>query len=232
MAEAPITVEVWSDLVCPWCYIGKRRLERAVEMVDQPVAVRYRSFELNPRRRYQPDKSLAELLAEKYRVSLPQAEAMNRRVTEAAADEGIEFRLDLARPANTFDAHRLTHLASRSGRQEAVVERLHAAYFCEGRNLEERSTLVELSVEASLDRGRVAEALESEAFADEVRGDEARAGELDIHGVPFFVLEGRYGISGAQEPVWLARALQRVGEERRATAGSNSDGVPERAEGS
>ncbi len=202
-------VEIWSDVVCPWCYIGKRRFETALERFEHrgEVEVEYRSFELNPNAPSEVDGSLEEGLARKYGLSLEQARALNARVVEAAAGEGLQYRFDIARRGNTFDAHRLLHLASSDGLQAAMKERLMAAYFVEGRAIGDRETLVELAGEVGLDPGRARAALESGEFANDVRADEREATELGITGVPFFVIDRRYGVSGAQPPEVMLKAL-------------------------
>lgn len=202
-------VEIWSDVVCPWCYIGKRRFETALDRFDHrgEVEVEYRSFELNPNASNQADGTLEETLARKYGLSLEQARAMNARVVDAAAKEGLRYRFDIARRGNTFDAHRLIHLAAADGLQAAMKERLMAAYFMEGRAIGDHDTLVELAAEVGIDAGRARSVLESDEFAADVRADEREAVELGITGVPFFVISRRYGVSGAQPPEVMLKAL-------------------------
>lgn len=213
-------VEVWSDIVCPWCYIGKRRLERALDSFPErdSVEVRFRSFELDPGRAQRTDETLERMLAAKYRVSLDQARGMNDRVTRLAAEEGIAFRLDIARPGNTFDGHRLSHLAREQGLEPQVVERLQAGYFCEGAAIGDPDVLEALATDAGLDAGSVRMTLDSDAYADDVREDEALAARLGIRGVPFFVLDRRLGVSGAQEPSVLSGALEQAAMEARREA--------------
>ena len=167
----------------------------------------FRSFELNPNAPAQQEGNLEEALARKYGVSLEQARAMNARVLVAAAGEGLHYRYDIARRANTFDAHRLIHLAATLGLQPAMKERLMAAYFMEGRALGDRDTLVELAGEVGIDSERARVALDSDEYADDVRADEREAAELGINGVPFFVINRRYGVSGAQPPEVMLEAL-------------------------
>jgi predicted DsbA family dithiol-disulfide isomerase len=204
-----VKVEIWSDVVCPWCYIGKRRFEKALDQFDHrgDIEVEFRSFELNPSAPTDQQGSLEEALARKYGLSLEQARAMNARVVEAAAGEGLEYRFDIAKRSNTFDAHRMIHLAAAEGMQSAMKERLMAAYFMEGRAIGDRDTLVELAAEVGIDAERARATLDSEEFADEVRADEREAGELGITGVPFFVINRRYAVSGAQPPELLLKAL-------------------------
>jgi predicted DsbA family dithiol-disulfide isomerase len=207
-----VRVEIWSDLVCPWCAIGKRRFEAALARFEHrdEVDVVWRSFELDPAAPRTVDGSSTQRLADKYGVSLDQARAMERRVTEAAAGEGLDVRYDLARPGNTVDAHRVLHLAADRGVQSAVKERLLVAYFTEGEPVADRPTLARLAGEAGLDAGETARMLASDDYLAEVRADEAEARALGIQGVPFFVLDRRYGVSGAQPADVLLAALRRA----------------------
>ena len=202
-------VEIWSDVVCPWCYIGKRRFEAALDGFEHrdEVEVAWRSFQLDPTAPPQSPGNLADRLAQKYGVSREQAEAMNARVVTQAAGEGLDYRLDIARPGNTLDAHRLLHLADQSGLRAATKERFLAAYFSEGRAIGDRDTLVDLAAEVGVDRDRATEVLAGDEFTDSVRQDEREAAELGISGVPFFAIDRRYGISGAQPPELLLQAL-------------------------
>ena len=202
-------VEIWSDVVCPWCYIGKRRFEAALDGFEHrdEVEVAWRSFQLDASAPPQSPGNLADRLAQKYGVSREQAEAMNARVVTQAAGEGLDYRLDIARPGNTLDAHRLLHLADQSGLRAATKERFLAAYFSEGRAIGDRDTLVDLAAEVGVDRDRAAEVLSGDEFTDRVRRDEREAAQLGISGVPFFAIDRRYGISGAQPPELLLQAL-------------------------
>lgn len=167
----------------------------------------FHSFELNPTAPAQQEGSLEEALARKYGVSLEQARAMNARVVAAAAGEGLHYRYDIAKRANTFDAHRLTHLAAALGLQSAMKERLMAAYFMEGRAIGDRDTLVDLAVAVGIDGERARAMLDSDEYDEAVRADEREAAELGITGVPFFVINRRYGVSGAQPAEVMLEAL-------------------------
>ncbi len=208
-------VEIWSDIVCPWCYIGKRRFEAALAAFDgrEDVSVRFRSFELAPERPSTVGESLEQMLASKYGVSLEQAAAMNARVSTIAAAEGLDYRLERARPGNTLDAHRVTHLAREAGLQDAVVEQFHAGYFTEGAAIGDHDELVRLAAGAGMDAEVVRETLLSGRFTDDVRADELLARQLGISGVPFFVVDRRYGVSGAQGADVLLGVLERAREE-------------------
>jgi predicted DsbA family dithiol-disulfide isomerase len=226
--EARMKVEIWSDVVCPWCYIGKRRLESALAHFryrDQ-VELQFKSFELNPAAEPSDGKGLDELLAGKYRVPLDQARAMNARVSQAAEGEGLAYRLDIARPGNTFDAHRLIQLAALEGRQPEMKERLMAAYFTEGKAIDDVDTLVALAAETGLEAERARAALETDEFAVQVRADEHEAAELGVTGVPFFVIDRRYSVSGAQSADLFLEALNRAWKDGHPlTAIEGSEGV-------
>jgi predicted DsbA family dithiol-disulfide isomerase len=204
-------VEIWSDIACPWCYIGKRRFESAVAQLPHPVEVTWRSFELDPGAvagRARSDRSYAERLGAKYGKTVEEAQGMLDSMTATAATEGLDFHFERVQAGNTFDAHRLLHLAADRGVQDALKERLVHAYFTEGAPVDDHPTLVRLAVEAGLDRDEAAQVLTAGTFADEVRADEAEAHALGITGVPFFVLDRRYGVSGAQSAEVLLNALR------------------------
>lgn len=208
-------IQIWSDIACPWCYVGKRRFEAALARFEHRDAVEvvWRSFELDPSAPAVQDEPQAVLLARKYGMSVEKAEAMNARMTEQAAGEGLEFHFERTRVGNTFDAHRLVHLARTRGLQDAMKERLFRAYLTEGRALGERDTLVELAGEVGIDEGDARAALDSDAFAQGVRADESRARALGITGVPFFVIDEKYGISGAQPAEVILGALRQAWSE-------------------
>jgi predicted DsbA family dithiol-disulfide isomerase len=211
---APLTVEIWSDVVCPWCYVGKRRLEHALERFahrDQ-VELTWRSFELDPNAPPVRRHSSAEHLAAKYGMSVEQAERSNAQMTELAASEGLEYHLDRTRGGNTFDAHRLIQLGKARGIQDAVKERLMRAYFTDNEAIDDRETLVRLAADAGLDADEARAVLASDEYADAVREDEELARRIGINGVPFFVLGRRYGVSGAQTPDVLLEALNKSWE--------------------
>jgi predicted DsbA family dithiol-disulfide isomerase len=203
-------VEIWSDVVCPWCYIGKRRFEAAVAQFDGDVEVVWRSFELDPGAPATREHSAAEHLASKYGMSVEQAEASHSQMTELAAQEGLEYHFERARGGNSFDAHRLIHLAAAQGKQGEAQERVMRAYFTEGVAIGDREQLIALGDELGLEDARAA--LESDQYADAVRADEVLAQRIGIQGVPFFVLDRRYGVSGAQPAELLLQALEKAAE--------------------
>jgi predicted DsbA family dithiol-disulfide isomerase len=206
-AVAPLTVEIWSDVVCPWCYIGKRRFEAAVAEFPHEVDVVWRSFELDPSAPATREHNAAEHLADKYGMSVEQAEASHAQMTALAAQEGLEYHFEKAQGGNSFDAHRLIHLAAAHGKQGEAQERVMRAYFTEGVAIGDREALIALGEELGLE---AREALESDAYADAVREDEALARQIGIQGVPFFVLGRRYGVSGAQPAEILVQALEQA----------------------
>jgi predicted DsbA family dithiol-disulfide isomerase len=218
-----VEVEIWSDVVCPWCAIGKVRFERALAGVDggDQIAVRYRSFELDPTTPRVVEGAYVERLAAKYRTSTAQAQAMIDRMTAQAAAEGLTFDFAAARPGNTFDAHRLLHLAADRGVQRALKDRLLTAYLTEGAAIGTHEELRRLASDAGLDDTEVHDTLAGDAYADAVRADEQQARAYGITGVPFFVIDGRYGVSGAQPPEVLRQALTQA---REATPDGDGDG--------
>lgn len=206
-----LRVDVWSDIACPWCHVGKRHLEQALERFPHrdEVDVLWRAFELDPSAPRELDERIAygDRLAKKYGCPRAEADEMIRRMTETAARDGLDFRFDRIHPSNTFDAHRVLHLAQERGKQDAVKERFLRAYLTEGASIGDPETLVRLAGEAGLDPEEVRATLASDAFALDVREDEEEATELGIRGVPFFIVGGRYAISGAQPAEILLRAL-------------------------
>jgi predicted DsbA family dithiol-disulfide isomerase len=209
-------VEIWSDVVCPWCYVGKRRFEAALARFEphEDVDVVWRSFELDPAAPPQRELLGAAHLAHKYGMSLEEAEASQRRLTELAAAEGLEYHLERTAGGNSFDAHRLLHLAAASGRQEALQERLLRAYFTEGEAIGRPEVLERLATDVGLEPEEIAEVLAGERFADAVRADQHRARLLGINGVPFFAIDERYGVSGAQSSDLILSALEQAWSER------------------
>ena len=213
------------------CYIGKRRFERAVASFGHPgeVTVTYRSFELDPSAPAERTGTHAEHLAGKYGMTIAQAEQASQQMTQRAAADGLEFRFDLIRGGNTFDAHRLLHLAKDHGLQPEMKERLMRATFTEGLPIADKPTLARLAAEAGLPAAQVQAVLDGDTYADAVRADEQQAARYGITGVPFFVADGKYAVSGAQPPEVLLQLLQRAYDETSqltpvaVTTGSNSD---------
>jgi len=209
-------VEVWADVICPWCYIGRRRLEEAIAQFhgSGPVDVVYRSFELDPGAPTHSDMTLDQVLAAKYGLSEAEAHAMNERVAKTAAAEGLTFHLELARPTNTLAAHRLLQLATIRHRRPAVEERFLKAYFTEGGSLSDPETLLRLAVEAGLKNDDVRRVLAGQAFTLQVRQDEAEAAALGADGVPFYLVNRLRTVSGAQPVEFFRNVLEMVEDQR------------------
>ncbi|MDQ4124400.1 MAG: DsbA family oxidoreductase [Actinomycetota bacterium] len=205
-------VEIWSDVVCPWCYIGKVRFELALDAFPHrdDVEVVYRAFELDPTIPRGETRDVVTELAAKKGLSEEQVRRMMAGVEELAAVEGLECHLAEAPAGNTVDAHRLVHLAAERGHAAEMVTRLYRAHFTELRSVFDLDSLVELAAEAGLDADEARRTLEGDAYLDRVRGDEAVARSLGVNGVPFFVIEGTFGVSGAQPAEAFGRALEQA----------------------
>lgn len=212
-------VEIWSDIACPWCYVGKARFEKALEAFphrDQ-VEVVHRSFELDPNRAKGDVQPVISMLTKKYGMSAAQAQAGEENLGTQAAAEGLEYRTRDRDHGNTFDMHRLLHLAKARGKQDELIQLFYRANFAEERSVfaEGEERLVELAVAAGLDADDARKVLaDPDAYADDVRADEREAAELGANGVPFFVLDRKYGISGAQPAEVFTQALTQAWGER------------------
>jgi predicted DsbA family dithiol-disulfide isomerase len=215
-------IEIWSDVVCPWCYIGKRRLEAALEKFphSDQVEIRYRSFQLDPTAtRSLPDDEpgVAKHLAHKYGMSIAKAEEMVEHVTRTAAGEGLEFHQDRCLGRDTMDAHRLLHAAFETGGaplQAALKERFLRAYFTEGQRIDDHDVLRVLALEAGMEGDLVDDVLAADRYADAVRADQADAASLGANGVPFFVVDRRIGVSGAQPVEVFTQLLEQAWSQR------------------
>ncbi len=214
-----VDVEIWSDIACPWCYVGKRRFEAALAQFEHrdEVRVTWRSFELDPDAPQERVGDRTERLAQKYGITIERAREAEQNLIDVAAGEGLEFCFDVARSGSTFDAHRVVHLAREHGLQDAMKERLLRAYFTEGELVGDHETLVRIAVEIGLGEQEVREMLSSERYVTDVRDDERTASELGISAVPTFVVDRRLGASGAQPPEALLDLL-RQGRARRGPA--------------
>lgn len=203
-------VEIWSDIACPWCYVGKRRFEKALAGFEHrdDVHVTWRSFELDPTAPPEREGELAVRLAEKYGMTVEQAQASQRQLTEVAAGEGLDFRFDRARSGLTFDGHRIIHLAAEHGLQDAMKERLLRAYFTDGELIGDPQALTRLALEVGLPEDEVRSTLDSDRFAGAVREDEQTARRLGISAVPTFVVDRSLGASGAHPPEQLVELLR------------------------
>ncbi|RXZ02318.1 DsbA family oxidoreductase [Fictibacillus sp. S7] len=207
-------VEIWSDYVCPFCYIGKRRFENALSGFEgrEQVEVVYKSFELDPSFQ-KTDQDIHAVLAQKYGTSYEQGKSMNDQMTERAKDVGLSYDFDRAIPANTFDAHRVSHFAKQNGLLKEVTERILKGYFTEGLDLNDHPTLAKLAGEAGLDEQATLAVLKEGKFAEDVRADEEEGSRLGITGVPFFVFNQKYGVSGAQPEDVFTEVLEKVKKE-------------------
>jgi predicted DsbA family dithiol-disulfide isomerase len=212
-------VEIWSDVVCPWCYLGRRHLELALEGFAHRdgVDIVYRSFELDPAAPPRVTTPTLEMLASKYGMSAAQAHDAQRQMEQRAAQRGLTFRMDDLRSGSTRDAHRLLHLAKVRGRQAELAEGLHRAYFTEQASIFDHAALADLAADAGLDADEARAVLAGDEYAREVDSDEAMARSLGVTGVPFFVFDRRYAVSGAQPPEVLTQALERAWAETAAT---------------
>jgi predicted DsbA family dithiol-disulfide isomerase len=209
-------VEIWSDIACPWCYIGKRHFEAALaefEHADE-VNVTWRSYELDPSAPAEVPGKSVEIIARKYGMGPEQAQAAEDRVTQTAASAGLDYHLDRLRMGSTFDAHRLVHLANEHGLQDAMKERMFRARFIDGALMSDPETLVAAAVEVGLAEEEVRGTLASDRFADDVRADEETAREFGITGVPMFVIDRKFGASGAQPSEQLLGLLRHGWENR------------------
>jgi predicted DsbA family dithiol-disulfide isomerase len=209
-----VKVDVWSDIACPWCYIGKRRLEAGIAAYAgggsdrPPVQVEYHSFQLSPDTPVGFEGSVVDYLVRQKRFSEAQVRAMLDRVTAIAREEGLHFDFGTVRHTNTVKAHELLHYAKALGRQMEMKERLLRAYFSEGELVSDLATLARLAADVGLDEDEVREELATGRYADDVREDERTATSLGITAVPFFVVDGKFGVAGAQPPELLLQLLQ------------------------
>lgn len=208
-------VEIWTDILCPWCYIGKREFENALSEFKHKneVEVSFHSFELDPNASKEYDKDIYGLLAEKYQTSLEKSKAMHANLEQRAKEVGLNYQFDILKPTNSYDAHRLIHFAAKCGKQAEMIERLSAAYLTEGKHIGKHETLVELAKEVGLDAIEAQKVIESEDFGYEVRTDEQEARQIGISGVPYFVFNRKYGISGAQPKEVFKEALENIHNE-------------------
>jgi len=219
----PISIDIWSDIACPWCYIGKRNLEKGLAATagddDAPqVRITFHSFELSPDTPVDFDGDEIDFLAGHKGMPREQVEQMLGQVTSVAAAAGLEYRFDLLQHTNTVKAHELLHFAKAKGLQHEMEERLMSAYFTEGRHVGRVDDLVALAEEVGLDAAEARSALESSAYLDAVRADQAQARAYGINGVPFFVIDGQYGVSGAQPPEAFENVIRDVWAQKSAAS--------------
>lgn len=203
-------VEIWSDIMCPYCYIGKRRFEHALEQFEHAVDIQieWRSFQLNPDMETDPNANINEYLAETKGWSELEARQMNDRVTKMAAEIGLEYNMDQVVVANSFDAHRLIQYAKRKEKGDAAEEALFKAYFTDGKNIDDLNTLVEIAEQVGLDGMESREILEGDQYSNAVKHDIQTAKSLNIHGVPFFLFNRKFAVSGAQNTETFLKAIK------------------------
>lgn len=208
-------IEIWSDYVCPFCYIGKRRLEEALEQtgLGEKAEVVFKAYELDPNSPAVSDTLMTEVLAKKYGMSVEEAKKMTDNVVDQAKSVGLNYNFDVMTPANTFNAHRLAKLAEQEGFDKTVSESLLKAYFIDGEKIGAEDVLLRIAEEAGISRDRAKAVLDSDEFADDVRKDIAEAQQIGVKGVPFFVIDRKYAISGAQPAEAFANALRQAAEE-------------------
>jgi predicted DsbA family dithiol-disulfide isomerase len=211
-----IKVDVWSDIACPWCYIGKRKFEAGAEGFD--VEVEYHSFELSPDTPVDFDGSAADFLAKHKGMPIEQVRPMLAQVTAVAAEVGLDYDYDALQHTNTVKAHQLLHFAKAQGKQIEMKERLLRAYFVEGEHVGRAEDLADLAAEVGLDRDAALRSLEADEYLEAVHADQEQAMRYGIRGVPFFVIDGKYGVSGAQAPETFAQALKQVQDEHAGVA--------------
>jgi predicted DsbA family dithiol-disulfide isomerase len=207
-------IEIWSDVMCPFCYLGKRRLEGALAEFPgaDGVEIIWKSFQLNPDMATEPGKGIERYLAEKKGWPLEQIRAQHERLVQAGAEMGLDYDFGKAVVANSFDAHRLVQLAKRDGLGDAMEERLFRAYFSEGKNIADHATLSGLAGEAGLPVAEAEAVLAGDGFAEGVKADVLEARRLGVNGVPFFVFDRKFAVSGAQDIGVFKRALEQAAQ--------------------
>ncbi|MBH0009162.1 DsbA family oxidoreductase [Salinibacterium sp. SWN1162] len=211
---APVKIDIWSDVQCPWCYIGKRRLEAAVESSGIAVDIEYHSFELAPDTPVEYEGTPTQFLSESKGLASPQVKEMLTRVTDIATSLGLDYDYDHIHQTNTIKAHELLHFAKAQGRQLEMKERLLEAYFVKTEHVGRVADLADIAASIGFDRDEVVRVLESNEYLPAVKADMETAMQYGIQGVPFFVIEGKYGVSGAQESETFANVLTQVLTER------------------
>lgn len=217
-------IEIWSDIMCPFCYIGKRRFEDALANFSSKndIEIEWKSFLLSPELKTDPTKNIHQFLAEHKNISLEEAKGMNDYVTNMAAQAGLIYDFDRAIPANSFNAHRFLHFAKKYGRQNEAEEMLFKAYFTEGKNIDDAQTLMLIAIELGLDANILAEDMNNGAYTNDVIADVNEAQQLGVRGVPFFVFNRKYAVSGAQDSDAFLETLQKSFTEWKETQPKNS----------
>jgi len=208
--DKKMPIEIWSDIMCPFCYIGKKRFETALQQSghSENIEITWKSFQLNPFQKTEPGKSINQYLSEHKGISLNEAESMNQYVTKMALDEGLIFDFSKSVLANSFKAHKLSHLAKKYNVQHPIEEALFKAYFTDGKNIDDRDCLIQIGLELGISKEDLEDCIDNETYSDAVRKDMEEAKSLNISGVPFFLFNRKYAISGARENDIFKQALE------------------------
>lgn len=218
-------IEMWTDFAWPFCYIGKRRLEDAIKKINHPIEVTYRCFELDPTIKRDIKENIYEALAKKYGMSIDQARANTQNIVQMAKEAGLDYHMDTLILTNTFDAHRLTMYAKTQGLMKEMTEQILHAHFTESKHIGDHETLTNLAAEVGLDREAVGKLLASDEFADAVRADEQKAQEYGIRAVPFYLINKKYAITGAQPTDVLVQTLKKIIEEEKMVVVNDQNGA-------
>jgi predicted DsbA family dithiol-disulfide isomerase len=207
--QTDLSVEIWSDIMCPFCYIGKSKFEQALNSFTNKdrVQVTWKSYQLSPDMKSEPGKNINQYLAEHKGISIEEAKRMNDYVTEMAAQVGLNYNFDISILGNSFDAHRFLHYAKEKGKQNEAEELIFAAYFTEGKDIADIHTLIDIGEKLNLDSTEVKYMLKNNIYADDVANDIAEANQIGVRGVPFFVFDRKYAVSGAQDSQVFADIL-------------------------
>lgn len=210
--ENKMKVEIWSDIMCPFCYIGKRKFETALSQFSHAsdVEIVWKSFLLSPDMKTAPEKNIHQFLSEHKDISIEQARNLNNQVALSARQNGLVYNLDKTIPANSFNAHRLSHLAKQHGLQDKAEEILFKAYFTDGKNIDDIPTLIQLGTEIGLDADKVKTALENNSYTDDVRQDIYKARQIGVRGVPFFLFNNKLAVTGAQDSSVFLNTLEKA----------------------
>lgn len=213
--QSKMQVEIWSDVMCPFCYIGKRKFEAALAQFNHSknIEVVWKSYQLNPDMKTDPKKNSIVALAEHKGISMEESQEMHKYVVEMAAQAGLKYNMNKTISANSFNAHRLTHYAKSQGKQLEVEEKLFEAYFILGKNIDDINTLISIAESVGLSHDAVAKVLQGNDYAEDVNNDIYEAQQVGVRGVPFFVFDRKYAVSGAQESAVFLQSLQKAFDE-------------------
>jgi len=209
-------VEIWSDIACPYCYLGKHKFENALNKFEnkEEVEVIWHSFQLDPSISFEADRTMVQYLVDYKGYDPEDVKEMTAGIVASSVREGLEMNFDKVKPANTLDAHRLLHMALKTGLQDEAEERLFRAYFTEGENIQDRLTLIRLGEEIGLQREQLIKLLESDLYLDEVKRDFHEARQIGVRGVPFFLIDEKYTVAGAQDSSYFLKALTKAWSEK------------------